>query len=87
MGLMHLEHNGGPWKLVAIALITIVVSSFGTWASLGSNKVSREEVEALIHSQTPSVTDFKALREDITGLKIEQARTTERLDLLLKKLP
>lgn len=72
------------WRTIAIAMITLCTGAFGTWASLG-DKPSKEEVREMIRIEAPSALDVKSLRDEIIELKVEQARTSEKLELLLKK--
>jgi hypothetical protein len=67
------EMNGGPWRIMAIALITMVTGVGATWASLGTDKVSR--------------ADFEALRKEIVELKVEQAKISAELEDLIDRLP
>lgn len=87
------------WKTIAVALIGIVATGASAWMVFDQNVVSREEVSRMIAIESDWRTErevvlqvlgeskimLKQVAEDVTKVKVEQARLTERVELLMKQ--
>lgn len=58
------------WRPIAISILTFVLGVGASWIGQSS---SRDTV----------ATDLKALKDEIVELKVEQAKLSEKVDLLL----
>lgn len=77
--------NNGVWKFIATGLITLLLGAASAVYTIGTDRPTRAEVKELIQAQTPSPAEWQMLKDQVIAVRIEQARTSERLDLLLKR--
>ena len=77
--------NGNVWRAVAIALMTFMLGAGSTWFST-SNKVTKDDVLTLIHSEAPSTADLTTIRQQLVAMQVAQARLEEKMDLILNRV-
>lgn len=73
------------WKSIAIALMTFILGAGATWLN-DRDHMTKEQVMEMIHAEAPRLTDYSAIKDEIVAMQVAQARTDEKLDLLLKRL-
>ncbi len=93
-----METTHSIWKVLAVALLGIVVTGASAWMVFDQGVVSREEVSQMIERESPYLADRLVLREtlqansetlrrvaaDVNAIKVEQARLGERVEMVMK---
>lgn len=96
---MKTQESAAFWKAVAMALISAVVSGASAWLVFGEGTVGREEVSKMILTESPYIADRRLIADrleantkllekisaDVAGLKVEEARLSEKVDVLIKE--
>ena len=83
---------------IAAWLFGVVLAWSGTWLTIGSKAVTRDEISHIVSRESPYTADRRALNmmlatntvaiekltKAVESLKVEQVKTNGKLDALLK---